>query len=170
MMKRLNRLALLTGIPVLITILAVVNLLSACVLPGRLSSFKSNGEEIYFTGDSSSGDTISYSGGFTMMHQRTTCANCHGPEGRGGKVTMMMMRRFDVPDITWDKLTQEEHHEEKQGQEEHEEHPPYTEETLRRAITKGIDPAGEPLDKVMPHWQMSERDLDDLVEFMKTLE
>ncbi len=82
----------------------------------------------------------------------------------------MMMRRFDVPAITWDKLTQEEHHDDKPSQEEHEEHPPYTEETLRKAITERIDPAGEPLDAVMPRWQMSERDLDDLVEFIKTLQ
>ena len=82
----------------------------------------------------------------------------------------MMMWRFDVPSITWDNLTQEEYHEEKPGEDEHEEHPPYTKETLRRAIIKGIDPAGEPLDELMPRWRMSEQDLDDLVEFMVTLE
>ncbi len=82
----------------------------------------------------------------------------------------MMMRSFKAPDITWDNLTEEEHHEEKPGEEEHEEHPPYTEETLRRAITLGIDPAGEPLDELMSQWRMSETDLDDLVEFIMTLE
>ena len=82
----------------------------------------------------------------------------------------MMMSYFDVPDITWGKLTQEEHHEEDSGKDEHEEHPPYTEETLKSAITRGINPAGEPLDEEMPRWRMSEQDLDDLVEFIKTLE
>lgn len=82
----------------------------------------------------------------------------------------MMMSYFDTPNITWDVLTQEEEHEEEPGKTEHEEHPPYTEETLKRAITKGIDPAGEPLDDEMPRWRMSEQDLDDLVEFIKTLE
>jgi hypothetical protein len=81
----------------------------------------------------------------------------------------MMMWRFDVPDITWDRLIQEEHHEEVPGEEEHGEHPPYSEEILRRAITRGVDPAGEPLDDEMPRWRMSEPDLDDLVEFIKTL-
>jgi hypothetical protein len=38
----------------------------------------------------------------------------------------------------------------------------------KRAITEGVDPAGEPLDLTMPRWQMSERDLDDLLEFLKT--
>ncbi len=104
-----------------------------------------------------------------MMQRRSACVNCHGPEGKGGRVTMMM-RRLDVPDITWDNLTQEEHHEEEPGQEEHEEHPPYTEETLKRAIIRGIDPAGEPLDESMPRWRMSEQDLDDLVDFIMMLE
>ena len=81
----------------------------------------------------------------------------------------MMMSYFDAPDITWDKLTQEEVHEEEPGEEEHEEHPPYTEVTLKRAITRGINPADESLDDLMPRWRMSERDLDDLVDFMKTL-
>ena len=81
----------------------------------------------------------------------------------------MMMWSFDTPDITWGNLT-EEHHEDEPGENEHEEHPPYTEETLKRAIAKGLDPAGEPLDEAMPRWRMSERDLDDLVEFIKTLE
>ncbi len=103
------------------------------------------------------------------MHRRIACVSCHGPEGRGGRVTMMMWS-FNVPDITWDNLTQDEPHEEEPGQDEHEEHPPYTGETLRRAITRGIDPGGEPLDEEMPRWRMSERDLDDLVEFIMTLE
>ena len=102
-----------------------------------------------------------------MMHP-IACVNCHGPEGEGGRVTMMMSY-FDVPNITWDNLTQEENHEEEPGKEEHAEHPPYTEETLKRAIISGVDPAGEPLGEEMPRWRMSERDLDDLVDFMKEL-
>ncbi len=103
------------------------------------------------------------------MMRPITCANCHGPEGRGGRVTMMMSS-FSVPDITWGKLTQEEHHEEDTDKDEHEEHPPYTEEPLKSAITRGINPAGEPLDDEMPHWSMSGQDLDDLVGFIKTLD
>ncbi len=82
----------------------------------------------------------------------------------------MMMWQLDVPDITWDNLAKEERHEEASGEAEHEEHPPYTVETLKRAITRGIDPAGEPLDREMPRWRMSERDLADLTEFIMGLE
>jgi len=81
----------------------------------------------------------------------------------------MMMWSFETPDITWEHLTSEEHQDEGSG-EEHEEHPPYTEETVRQAITEGINPAGEPLDEEMPRWRMSQQDLNDLIEFLKTLE
>jgi len=169
-MKKSSFLAILA----VVLILSGVTLFISCYLPNRwvgdyeYGPFESNGERIYFTAESSAGEPITYSGGTTMMQQSIACVSCHGPGGRGGRVTMMMWR-FDVPDITWDNLTQEEHHEEKLGEEEHEEHPPYTEETLRRAITWGIDPAGEPLDELMPRWRLSERDLDDLVDFIKML-
>jgi mono/diheme cytochrome c family protein len=102
-----------------------------------------------------------------MMHT-IACANCHGSDGKGGRVNMMMWS-FNVPDITWDELTGEEHHEEHENGEQHEEHPPYTEETLKSAITGGINPASEPLDEEMPRWKMSTQDLNDLVNFIKTL-
>ncbi|OGN88667.1 MAG: hypothetical protein A2158_07690 [Chloroflexi bacterium RBG_13_46_14] len=139
-----------------------VGLVSACS-----RSYASNGERIYFTASSDSGNYISYTGSIRMMHS-ITCANCHGADGKGGRVNMMMWS-FDAPDITWDHLTSEEHQEEGNSEEEHEEHPPYTEETVKQAITEGINPAGEPLDEEMPRWKMSQQDLDDLIEFLRTL-
>ncbi len=153
-----------------ILFLGTVSLLISCMSPFGWEgsyNYSSNGEMIYFTAGSSSNEPITYSGSIRMMHS-ITCANCHGPDGKGGKVNMMMSY-FDVPDITWDNLTQAEHHEEDSDKDEHEEHPPYTEETLKSAITKGINPAGEPLDEEMPRWRMTESDLSDLVEFIKTL-
>jgi hypothetical protein len=68
----------------------------------------------------------------------------------------------EIPgDIRYHHLIEEEHEEE---------HPPYTDELIKRAITEGLNPAGEPLDRTMPRWRMSEEDLDDLVEFLKTLD
>jgi cytochrome c oxidase subunit II len=128
--------------------------------PGTTSpgggSYESNGQRIYFIATSSSGQPI-IPEGFTMMMYDIACVNCHGPEGQGGTV-YMMMQRFDVPNITWPMLTM-------QGQD----HPPYTEATLKQAITEGVDPAGNELDQFMPRWQMSAGDLDDLVNFIKTL-
>jgi hypothetical protein len=135
-------------------------------LPGQ---FDSNGERIYFTGTSQSGQPIVPE--MLEVHQmppgRLACVNCHGPEGRGGTITMMM-GTFHAPDIRYSTLTALEHDE--TGAEAHEEHPAYTNETIKRAITRGIDPAGEPLEWPMPDWQMSDSDLEDLVDYLKSLE
>jgi len=40
---------------------------------------------------------------------------------------------------------------------------------IKRAITKGIDPAGEPLDWTMPRWQFGDEDVADLLAYLKTL-
>ncbi len=119
-------------------------------------SFTSNGQMIYFTATSSSGQPI-VPQGFTMMMHRIACVDCHGPEGKGGKV-YLMMQSFDVPNITWPALTMQ-----------HEDHPPYTEETLKQAITHGVDPASNQLEQFMPRWQMSAQDLNDLVNYIETL-
>ncbi|UCG54289.1 MAG: cytochrome c [Dehalococcoidia bacterium] len=100
-----------------------------------------------------------------MMHS-IACVNCHGADGKGGRVNMMMWS-FETPDITWANLTSEEHHDEGNNEKEH---PPYTEATVKQAITEGINPAGKPLDAEMPRWKMSEEDLTDLIEFLKTLD
>jgi cytochrome c oxidase subunit II len=143
--------------------LAVILLLTLTACGPR--RFESNGERIYFTGTSDSGDRISYVDDPDHMvgMGRLTCAACHGDNGRGGQVRIMM-QRFEAPNITWAELT-EEHH----GNGEVE-HPPYNEVTLGRAITQGLDPAGRPLGSLMPRWRMSDRDLDDLIAYLKTLE
>ena len=101
---------------------------------GAGDSYSSNGQRIYFTSASSSGQPITYTGGPGMMIQSPlSCATCHGSEGHGGGVRFMM-RSFDVPDITWPVLIAQ-----------HTDHQPYTQETLKQAITKGIDPGGNGL-------------------------
>jgi cytochrome c oxidase subunit 2 len=163
-MKRLIIYGLTTAL-VLSTVGVFTNCSSPVTPGGQVSgtSFDSNGQRIYFTATSSSGEAITPEG-FTMMMHRISCVDCHGPKGKGGTV-YMMMRSFDVPNITWPELTGQEH--EEAG---HEDHPPYTEETLKQAITQGLDPAGKPLDEFMPKWRMSSQDLDDLVTFIKTLQ
>lgn len=103
-----------------------------------------------------------------MMAGGMACGDCHGPDGRGGAFNMMM-RTYTAPDIRYASLTEEKHsNEEAEG--EHDEHPPYTEETIKRAITEGIEPNGESLEWPMPRWEMSESDLNDLLAFLKTLD
>lgn len=129
--------------------------------------YRSNGEQIYFTATSRRGTSISSDMGMGMMQGgMMTCASCHGPDGHGGQVRMMM-RVIEVPDIRYEALTAEEHGEEGETEMAHE---LYTDETIKQAITQGVEPNGEPLDWPMPRWSMSDEDLDDLVEFLKTLD
>lgn len=125
----------------------------------RRARFRSNGERIYYTATSESGQ-IPFTGGprWLAVHGGG-CVNCHGPDGRGG--TVVPMTSEVAPDIRLPTLTSEEH-----GGD----HAPYTEETIRRAITQGIDPEGERLSYVMPRWRMSGEDLDDLISYLRTLD
>ena len=124
--------------------------------------YVSNGQHIYFTGRNERGKRIPFEGGPMWLNMHGGgCAGCHGADGRGAAPVMM---GTEVPgDIRYHHLIEEEH-------EEGEEHPPYSDELIKRAITLGLNPAGEPLDLTMPRWHMSERDLDDLLQFLKTLD
>jgi hypothetical protein len=81
----------------------------------------------------------------------------------------MHMTMMDAPDVRWSELTEAAHGDHDDGEPEME-HPPYDEETFRRAVTRGLDPGGDALDSDMPRWRMSEADLDDLVAYLKTLD
>lgn len=126
--------------------------------PFRATGFQSNGERIYFTAVSDSGKPVLASMGMmTMRGGMMSCASCHGANGKGGSGRMMMWV-YEAPDIRYSSLIAG-----------HEGERPYTDELIKRAITQGIDSDGKQLEPPMPVWQMSEEDLSDLVEFLKTL-
>jgi hypothetical protein len=127
--------------------------------------YSSNGEKIYLTSVDEDGNLIlptSAPGAFThmmSMMRPLACVHCHGINGKGG---FIFPDGTESADIRWEHLTSKEEAEE-------EGHPPYTEETIREAITDGVNPAGEQLSVYMPRWQMSERDLNDLIAYLKKL-
>jgi cytochrome c oxidase subunit II len=139
---------------------------------GRFGTeFTSNGERIYFTGTSETGPPITAQmpGMHRMARGMEACANCHGPNGEGGTVRMMMTTAT-APNIQYDNLVSGEHGHEDEEDVAGEEHPAYTDETIARAITQGVDPSGEPLEWMMPRWEMTEAQLADLIAFLKTLD
>ena len=104
----------------------------------------SNGERIFKTGIDARGQAIQNN----MMSGMGGFAMCHGAAGHGSQ----MMGRT-VPCNTFKCLSTD----------------GYTEELFKRAITRGIAEDGHQLDPMMPRWQMSDSDLNDLIRYLKTL-
>ncbi len=126
------------------------------------ASYSSNGERIYFTGTSASGDPVSHTGG--NMHMRMmggSCATCHGSDRQGRR----MMPEFwkMAPPLTRNALF--ESHDDGDA---HGAHDRYTDGTLQRAVFQGADPAGNFLDDNMPRWSMTDRDWKDLLAYLRS--
>lgn len=129
------------------------------------TEFVSNGERIYFTGSSASGNTISARGGsgHMNMHMRVHgggCVTCHGVEREGSRLWPQFWVK--APALTAEALFAEDH-----ADDGHDDHGSYDAESLRRAITDGVNPAGKQLDSAMPRWSISQSDLDDLIAYLQ---
>lgn len=96
------------------------------------------------------------------------CASCHGEDGNGG-LHLMHMQQMDAPDIRFEALSEEagEH----QGNEHEDAHGEgYDLETFRQAVVLGQHLEGDAHSSDMPRRQMSDDNLADLYEFLKTLQ
>jgi uncharacterized protein YeaC (DUF1315 family) len=62
-----------------------------------------------------------------------------------------------------------EHHEEQTDIEENHKHESYNFEAFRNAVEVGKHPDGDELKKDMPRWNMSDADLQDLMNYLKSL-
>ena len=79
----------------------------------------------------------------------------------------MHMQVMDAPDITYASLSGEL---EEHGEDSHDdEHGEYGLDEFRRAVIEGQHPDGDSLNRDMPRWRMSDEDLADLLEFLKSL-
>lgn len=116
--------------------------------------FSSNGERIFFTGINSEGEMLKNSHGM----QGVGCAMCHGVDAKG-----IVMMRMEMPDLRWSTLTDPKGHVHPGGRK----HPAFTEGSFKACVVAGVDPAGNQLNTMMPRWQMSNEDLDDLIEYLK---
>lgn len=122
------------------------------------------GRKIYFDGESPSGaEIVARVGaeGTAVPSTAVTCANCHGDDGLGRPEGAV------VPsEVTWSRLTTPYGVTHPNGRK----HPAYDERSMARAISDGVDPAGNTLDGSMPRYSMPAEDLKALVAFMKRLE
>jgi mono/diheme cytochrome c family protein len=90
------------------------------------------------------------------------CITCHGGDGQGGTVNVMMSQ-FDVPDIRWSTLSQAMQSPEG-GME-----PPYDPTTFARAVRDGVGSDGGSLEAPMPQWQLTDRQVNALIAYLGTL-
>jgi len=118
------------------------------------TKFSSNGERIYYTATSKSNKPIKAQIGMMgVSSSYLACVDCHGADGKGQTMNMMM-GSYKVPNITYEELFEEEKH---------------TERDVKKAITEGVNHDGKELNFPMPIWKMSEKDFNDLIAYLKTL-
>ena len=85
------------------------------------------------------------------------CATCHGTGRRGAR--MMPEFWLRAPALTRAALF--EAHDDGHG-----DHASYDANTLRRAVSRGLDPEGAVLSPIMPRWSMSDSDWQDLLVYL----
>ena len=145
-------------------------LLAACLVQAggalalELSPAEAAGRRIYLEGVGSANGEISARVGAAdtlVPASLMPCANCHGADGRGRPEGGVR-----PPDITWRRLSTPYGQRQANGRS----HGPYDEGALARAVSEGLDPAGNRLDPAMPRFVMSLRDMANLSAYLKRLE
>jgi mono/diheme cytochrome c family protein len=108
-----------------------------------------NGKAIYQTGKDNAGAQITAKKP-PLFH---SCAACHRVDGSGG---VHLPGGAVSADLRHSALVTKQRH-------------PYTLTLVERAISKGVDNEGKPLDPVMPRWQLTKRDVHDVAAYVLTL-
>lgn len=122
--------------------------IAAPTAPRHVSAL-SNGQDIFQTGKDAYGTQIIAQ----RKPLKSSCAACHRPNGMGG---IQFPNGPMSADLRHKSLVIDQK-------------PPYTLALVERAISKGIDNQGKPLDPVMPRWKLSKRDLHDVASYVLTL-
>ena len=127
-----------------------------------LNAQERRGRAIYLRGESTSGREIgALIGDVDVPASTVTCAGCHGARGEGkteGGVT--------AGNLTWANLIKSYGHEHPTGRR----HGPFDEAAFARALTDGVDPAGNNMLAAMPRFKMSPEDVADLIAYVKRIE
>ncbi len=121
--------------------------------------FTSDGQRLYFTGQTASGQHMAPRGGhhhMTMMGNGA-CVDCHGTDREGGRLWPTFWHV--APAVTFSALAGDHGH----GGHDHD---TYDAESLAGAITEGIRPDGSTIGLRMPRWSMTPQSLDHLVNYL----
>ena len=127
-----------------------------------LTPEEKRGKALYLRGESASGQEITaLLNDIDVPASTLSCAGCHGARGEGkteGGVT--------AGNLTWSNLTKPYGHTHDNGRK----HGAFTETSFIRALTGGIDPAGNKLAVAMPVYRMPQQDMVDLIAYLKRIE
>lgn len=136
-------------------------------LPARaldLTPAEQAGKKVFLEGESPSGAELTVRigrEGSPLPGNVAACGTCHGADGlgrpEGGAIPS---------DVTWGTLVRPYGHEHPAGRR----HPAFDERSLARSIREGVDPAGNPLDPVMPRYAISDADLASLIAYLKVVD
>jgi len=120
------------------------------------------GKALYLRGESASGQEITaLLNDIDVPASTLSCAGCHGARGEGkteGGVT--------AGNLTWSNLTKPYGHSHDNGRK----HGAFSETSFIRALTGGVDPAGNKLAVAMPVYRMPQQDMSDLIAYLKRVE
>lgn len=135
-------------------------------LPSRAdpdTGLETRGKQIYRQGRDPQGVEILAAvgqSGLSLSAIMLPCANCHGDDGLGRAEGAVR-----PPNITWAELTKPYGHQHPDGRS----HPAFDAAAVGRAITGGVDPAGNRLDPAMPRYDMADASVRALVAYLQRL-
>ncbi len=128
----------------------------------ELTPAEKRGKAFYLRGESASGqDITALMGEVDVPASTLPCAGCHGNRGEGrteGGVT--------AGNMSWSHLTKPYGHTDEGGRK----HPAFSEPLFVRAMTSGLDPAGNKLAVAMPVYRMPQEDMANLIAYLKRIE
>jgi ABC-type branched-subunit amino acid transport system substrate-binding protein len=136
--------------------------ITAAADAGTLTESEHRGRRIYLQGESASGRAIAAVIGqgetTEIPASALACGSCHGPEGRG-----VPEGAIEPADVRWSALSRILISSDGLGRRR----PRYDDALLARALREGRDSGGEPLSPVMPRYRIDDRDLADLVAYLR---
>src|ERR1700752_246468 len=126
-----------------------------------LTPEEKRGKALYLRGESASGQEITaLLNDLDVPASTLTCAGCHGTRGEGkteGGVT--------AGSLVWSNLTKSYGHTHDSGRK----HGAFSDTSFIRALTAGVDPAGNKLAVAMPVYRMPQQDMADLIAYLKRI-
>jgi mono/diheme cytochrome c family protein len=141
--------------------LGLVFFLASCGEEGETSPEVTLGETIYVEGTNGQGDRITRTTEMGVLGQ-AGCRSCHGEDAEGRSIHTAL-GDYDAPDIRWSVISHPFPNDEG-GLD-----PAYDPTTFARAVRDGIDSGGGDLDPVMPHWDLTDQEVDALIAYLQTL-